>query len=343
MINRFLLGWLIIAITCMLGIAMQSGSVFRVEEDQAIAEVLEKLGDQPLPHQPDFSIPGVSAERGKELVLEGITRNAKGKKTKRQSKHFVCTSCHNMKREDPDLRVSDPQARLEYVVENGLPFLQGTTLYGAVNRTSFYNGDYEKKYGDLVKPARNNLREAIQLCAVECSQGRPLEDWEMESVLAYLWTIDLKINDLILSETEKQQIEMAVNGETGQNEAIDLINSKYLHGSPATFVDPPKDRKEGYEGITGNPENGKLVYDASCKHCHANERYSFFNIDDSKATFKFLKKHFPRYTKFSVYQVSRYGTSPKNGQRAYMPNYTLQKMSNQQMEDLKAYIELNAK
>ena len=92
----------------------------------------------------------------------------------KQSKHFVCTSCHNIQKEDPDLSIADPQARLEYARDMELPYLPGTTLYGAVNRTSFYNGDYEKKYGDLVKPARNNLREAIQLCAVECSQGRAL-------------------------------------------------------------------------------------------------------------------------------------------------------------------------
>ena len=159
----------------------------------------ESLGEE-VPNKVDPAINGVSPERGKELVLYGKTSKPNGGKTKKQSKHFVCTSCHNIQREDPDLTVSDPQARLEYVQKNGMPFLQGTTLYGAVNRTSFYNGDYEKKYGDLVKPARNSIREAIQLCAVECAQGRRLENWELESVLSYLWTIGLKMEDLGLPE-----------------------------------------------------------------------------------------------------------------------------------------------
>jgi len=60
----------------------------------------------------------------------------------------------------------------------------------------------------LVKPARNDLRKAIQLCAVECSQGRALEDWEMESVLAYLWTIGLKMNDLSFSKKELKSIKI---------------------------------------------------------------------------------------------------------------------------------------
>ena len=48
---------------------------------------------------------------------------------------------------------------------------RGTTFYGITNRETWYNDDYYKKYGDLVKPANENLVEAVQLCAMECSQG----------------------------------------------------------------------------------------------------------------------------------------------------------------------------
>ncbi len=314
-----------------------------LDQQDSVAEILEKLGDEPLPHQVDKTVEGVSAERGKELMLEGITVDASGNKTSKQSKHFVCTSCHNVQREDPDLSVSDPQARLEYVVEKGLPFLQGTALYGAVNRTSFYNDDYVKKYGDLVEKAKNDLREAIQLCAVECSQGRRLEAWELESILAYLWTIDLKISDLQLSEQELERIEKALNGQNDQAATIQLIKSRYLQASPATFATPPKDRKEGYPQIEGDAANGKLIYNQSCLHCHEGKRYSFYKLDDSKFSFRHLEKHIPKYTRYSLYQVGRYGTSPINGKRSYMPNYTLEKMSHQQMEDLRAYIEEMAK
>ncbi len=132
--------------------------------ETSVYEVLQQLGDPealPKPRQIDKK---VSIAAGKGIVLFGST---KGKTGKPQSKHFVCTSCHNVVREDPDLSKTDPQARLEFARDQGIPFLPGTSLYGAVNRTSFYNGDYEKKYGDLVKPARNNIREAIQICADE--------------------------------------------------------------------------------------------------------------------------------------------------------------------------------
>jgi mono/diheme cytochrome c family protein len=288
-------------------------------------------------------VKGANAEKGRDIVLKGITKKPRGGKTKKQSKQFVCTSCHNINKEDPDLRVSDPQARLEYVNENRLPYLQGTTLFGVVNRISFYNGDYQKKYGDLVTPARNNLREAIQLCAVECSQGRKMKDWEVESVLMYFWTLELRLEDLNLEEEDYSKVQSAISNfhNAKDQETIDFIQSQYQKSSPAHFITPPENRNTGY-GLKGVPENGKLIYNLSCKHCHEAQRYSFFNLDDSKITFKYLKNHFPKYSHSSIYQVARYGTSPKPGKRAYMPQYTAEKMSDQQLEDLRAYIELMA-
>ncbi len=310
--------------------------------DSRLAETLERLGDTPLPHRPNFNLPGVSAERGRELVLTGITTKPGGGKTNKQSKNFVCTACHNIAREDPDLRVSDPQARLQYVQAKGLPFVQGSPLYGVVNRTAFYNGFYEQKYGELVEPARNNLREAIQLCATQCSQGRRYENWELESVLAYLWTIDLKLGDLNLNDMDYQLINSALQNKNESKAAISLLQSKYQKASPATFAYPPDDRGKGYTQ-TGDPANGKLIYELSCLHCHEDGRFAFFRLDRSKQSFQYLQKHIPRYTRYSLYQVSRWGTSPVPGKHTYMPNYTAERLSNQQVEDLRAYIVQSAR
>lgn len=313
-----------------------------VDENSSLAAVLEQLGDTTLPNRANTNIAGVSAAQGEALVLTGFAQTKDGAKTSKQSAHFVCTSCHNIQRDEPDLSKTNPQARLDYVEKMGLPFLQGSALYGAVNRTSFYNGDYYKKYGDLVTPARNNIREAIQLCAVECAQGRRLEAWEVESILAYLWTIELKLGDLQLTESDYQQINNALTQKNQSSESIALLKSKYLTGSPATFSPPPTDWNVGYSE-EGNPKNGKRIYQLSCLHCHQDMRYSFFELDGSKATFQFLSKHIPRYTRYSIYQVARWGTTPLPGKRAYMPQYTLEKMNNQQLEDLRAYLEEEAK
>ncbi|MEM9930393.1 MAG: cytochrome c [Bacteroidota bacterium] len=336
--EKYIFYFLPLPLICLLVAFQPEDAVMTMTDDTPVAEVLKELGAEPAAHLVDKSADNVSVEAGKRLVLEGIAAAPYGGKTRRQSKHFLCTSCHNVVKEDPDLRVADPEARLQYAVDNDLPFLPGTTLYGVVNRTTFYNGDYEKKYGDLVRPARKNLREAIALCATECAQGRELENWEMESVLSYLWTIGLKMGDLDMPESGMGKVQMALQGNGDKAAAAELVQSYFLDNSPATFLTPPPDRKEGYEGLVGDATRGQQIYDLSCLHCHGERRYSFFNLDDSKYSLDFLEKHFTVYTRYSTYQVVRYGTSPMGGKRAYMPHYTQQRMSNQQVEDLRAYV-----
>ncbi len=311
--------------------------VIELDENYDVSKMLVTLGDT-LNWNVNTSIKGVSAQKGYDIIHTGFVENVKGKKQKKQSKHFVCTSCHNMDKEDPDLISNDPQARLEYTNDVGLPFLQGTTLWGAVSRRTFYNGDYVKKYGDLVYPARNNIREAIQLCAVECAQGRALDDWEIESVLAYLQTIDIKVKDLQLSAEEKATIKEGLNGGSSKKkEALFTLQSKYLPGSPATFLDPNEERKI-YEELTGDPANGNLIYQNSCLHCHENKRYSYFDLDNTKMTFKYLKNRVDGYSDQSIYQAIRFGIYSVSGRRSYMPHYTLEKMSKQQLVDLRSFI-----
>jgi len=316
----------VVLICCILLGASFSFEMQSISDEKSVVDILEEKGMDYSSKRPDFSIEGVSADVGKALFHDGFAPKPQGGTTSKQSKHFVCTSCHNIEKEDPDLSVVDPQARLIYTDKKGIPFLQGSTMYGAVNRDSYYNGDYEKKYGDLVYPARRNIRNAIQLCATECAQGRELKDWELESILAYLWTLELQLEDIGLDSREA--MELGVEG----------IQAKYLQNSPATFIPPPDDRKAG-TGLVGNPENGKLIYDNSCLHCHFRGRYSFFHLDSSRLSFKHLKRTMPKYSRHSIYQVIRWGVPSKSGKASYMPQYTKEKMSDQQLADLRAYIE----
>ncbi len=312
-------------------------------EEMQVQKVLEELGEASSPNYPDMVLPGATAEIGENIVKIGNSAGLDGNFTRRQSKHFVCTSCHNIEKESAYLNVEDPQERLEYTAEKGLPFVQGSPLYGIVNRVSFYNGDYEKKYGDLVDKARNNIREAIQLCAVECSQGRPLKNWEIESILMYLWSIDLKIKDFNYTQEELDIIESAIYEGQQKEKAADILKSKYLDHAPATFINPPENYKAGFTDITGNPENGKLIYENACLYCHMENDYSFYELDNDKITFRQLKRRMKIYDQRSFYHVNRYGTKPMAGKKAYMPHFTEEKMSNQQLEDLRAYILESAK
>jgi len=313
-----------------------------INKDTSLAEIQEQLGIDFGSKKPNMKIKGVSARVGEDLVKKGFSKIDGQKKAKRQSKHFVCTSCHNVKREDPNLAFVTPEARLKYVSDRGLPFMQATTLYGAVNRETYYNGDYEKKYGDLVKDARDDVRGAIQLCALECAQGRKLKDWELESILAYMWTIDLKLNDLELTEFELEAVEAAVEKGEAPKETLALLSSKYQKKSHATFMPPPPDRKAGV-GLPGNPTNGQLIYKNSCLHCHYQKRYSFLHLDEQKMSINHLDSKADTYNRHSLYQVVRYGTYSKYGKRSYMPRYSKERMSDQQLADLRAYIATEAK
>lgn len=309
-----------------------------IDEDDTVAKVLEMLGEDMSSKKPSKAIEGVSATAGEQLFKYGFADKVKGGKTRQQSKHFVCTSCHNVEKEDPNLTVSDPQARLEYTAKRNMPFLQGTTMYGAINRETYYNGDYEKKYGKLVEEARHDVRGAIQLCAVECAQGRALKDWELESMVAYLWSIGLKVEDLNMTEEEIKNIN---SGNIADADKMADIKSKYLLGSPAHFALPPVDRKVG-TGLQGDSANGKLVYENSCLHCHYKAKYSFFHLDNSRLSFKHLRKKAPTYHNHSLYQVTRWGVPSKSGKRSYMPHYPIEKLSDQQLTDLMTYIEEQA-
>lgn len=311
------------------------------DEKSTVASVLIALGEEP----PKHFLPQNEqlAKTGEDLVKYGQTIGPDGKRTRHISKHYVCTTCHNLEQEDPDLRFSDPAARLTYVKAKGIPFLQGTTFKGIVNRESWYNDDYVKKYGDeKIQIAHEDLRASIQLCAIECSQGRPMEDWEIEAVLAYYWTLQFNLLDLGFSNGDYEQLNAEWDNPAQQEVLRQWIKGFYNQKSPAHFYDAPASKSKGYEGLVGNPAAGKDLYELSCLHCHKSGGVSHYILDDSELSFQHLKKMIPKDSHFSLYQIIAYGTYAIPGHRPYMPHYPEERMSKQQVEDLRAYIEARA-
>lgn len=317
------------------------------DENATVTQVLSDLGE---PHQKHFIKPTAEQiKRGEEIVKVGYTTDAKGRKTTKVSKHYVCTSCHNLQREDPILSESNPETRLPYVKAHKIPFLQGTTFWGITNRESWYNDDYVRKYGDeKITIANKDLREAIQLCAIECSQGRHMEAWEIEDVLAYYTSLELKMSDLDLTKADWEKLKKDGADASKKQATIAWLKSKYATKSPAHFYDSPRSKKAGYEGTkAGNPAIGKDIYDLSCQYCHQAKNgdlgVSHLVLDESKLSFQFLKSKMFKTSHMSIYQIIPYGTYAIPGYRPYMPHYPLERMSKQQVEDLRAYIFQKAK
>lgn len=284
------------------------------------------------------------ARMGEELVKDGRTVGPNGKRTKYISKHYVCTTCHNLEIEDPDLRVSDPETRLTFARENNLPFLQGTTFKGIVNRESWYNDDYVKKYGDeKIERAHEDLRESIQLCAIECSQGRPMKDWEIEAVLAYYWKLQYTLEDLGMNAEQIEKLNSEKSNPDNYETLRTWLRSFYNTKSPAHFYDAPADKNTGYEGLVGDVARGQDIYELSCLHCHQPEGVSHYVLDHSKLSFRHLKRMIKKDSHFSLYQIIAYGTYAIPGHKPYMPHYPEERMNKQQVEDLRAYVEEMAK
>jgi len=299
--------------------------------DEPVYEVLKSLGESRPDHFVEMT--DETVKRGKELIKLGRAVGPSGKRGKYISKFYTCTSCHNVVREDPDLTVVSQDARLDYAVEKNIPYLQGSTFWGIVNRETWYNDDYVLKYGDLVTKAEHSLKESISLCATVCSQGRSLEDWETESILAYFWSLQIKMSDLDMSESDISSFDSKTN-----DEKIALIKSKFLQKSPATFVDPPTDKLIGYD-FEGRPAKGKAIFELGCQHCHRPDGESDVIFSNNDLTLNWLNKHITDDGDKSIYQIIRKGTYAAYGHKEYMPHYTLEKMSHQQVEDLRVFIQ----
>jgi mono/diheme cytochrome c family protein len=310
-----------------------------IEQGDKLVEVLHDLGQEYPDHYLNET-DSAAIKRGYELIHIGKTKPPDGFASKAISNFYTCTSCHNVEREDPDLTLVDQDARLKYAMKNELAYLQGSTFWGVVNKESWYNDDYVLKYGRLVDEAKKSLKGSIQLCAKVCSQGRELKEWEMNSMLAYLWTLQMEIEDLDLADSELQLAsELA---KSNPDSARAFIKSHYLTKSPATFAELPESKEKGYP-LEGRPKYGKAIYELGCQHCHHAYGESDLVLDNSILTFKWLKKHMPENSKKSIYEIIRNGSYSELGHKEYMPNYTLEKMSHQQVEDLRAYIESNLK
>jgi mono/diheme cytochrome c family protein len=315
----------------------ENGSVRTINvKELPVSEALIMLGDDKMIHHLD-GFDASKAKIGEDLILYGKTK-IDGKYSKRISKYFVCIDCHNLGREFTNLSSESPEDRFKYAKENGLTFLPGSTFWGIYNRTTFYNDDYKKKYGTLVDNARDTLQNATQVCAKYCSAGRYLEDWELESIMHYYKEHELKIKDLDLSENTLKNIQKFSKLKVEEKrDLIELIKNSYRQAYSATFLETMPTEQRKY-GTGGDPETGKLIYYKSCLHCHAGKRVTNLNLDDGVLTAKMFLRNMKNYSDKSLYQIIRHGTYSRTGRKQYMPLYTEEKMSDNQINDLVAYI-----
>lgn len=302
--------------------------------DQWVWNLLQQLGN-PLPTHVQLEPDPKYIDAGKKLIEQGWARNPEtNKKGSVISAVFLCTDCHNQVAEFAFPHESSSSKRLEYAMKNNIPFLPGSSFYGIVNRSVWYAGEYTKKYGDWAKRAQNDLSEAIQLCAKECSSGRMLEDWELKAVLAYFNQLQIGIDDLDLSPSERAKLQ---NENVSNENKSALLQEKLPPVPEAHFlnpISPNQGKKYGEESI----QRGKFIYENSCQHCHKPEGPSQLILDDYRSSFQWLWKQRDESTSENFLRAIRYGTSTYSGNKGYMPAFTKEKLSDAQLKDLMNYI-----
>ena len=186
--------------------------------------------------------------------------------------------------------------------------------------------------------ARDTLSNAIQLCSKYCSSGRYLKDWELDALMHYFKKNELKVNDIDLTDSELKAIANLENTSAEDRETFaKKIMSKYRQSYSATFLDPIQRDKRKY-GEGGDAQNGEAIYDKSCISCHAYKRVTYLSLDKGKLSGDMFWRNIRNYSDKSLYQIVRYGTHSKFGRKQYMPLFTKEKMSDEQLNDLVAYI-----
>jgi mono/diheme cytochrome c family protein len=76
-----------------------------------------------------------------------------------------------------------------------------------------------------------------------------------------------------------------------------------------------------------------------CLHCHGmGKDITNFEFDSDKLTFSFLSGKLKKENHFTVPYIVRKGTYAVGGRRQYMPQYPIQKISDNQLFDLMGYI-----
>ena len=282
-----------------------------------------------------------NAEIGKSLIFNGSAINPyTGKLSPKLNNVYTCNACHNSEKEFSTLLDTSAIDRFNYAKEHNLPYLPANSFYGIVNRVYFFTGSYQTQYSTELdfKGAPTNLRKAINFCAQHIAHGRPLEKWETESILAYLWTLQLKIKDLNIPEDEMEKIEFAIKEKVSTARAVNLIENKYKDRYTTNFVAPMTyrslDSKTADSEIRFN--NGKKLYELSCMHCHEEKRFAPIALDYNKKTFQLMDKRLQQGHKSSIYKIVREGSVSKKG---CMPFYTQEKFSDEQLIDLRVYVQ----
>lgn len=236
---------------------------------------------------------------------------------------------------------------------------------------SYYNWKGTPQKPNPFSDAGTNLDSAIGLCSDVCSKGQRLNEREIRAVRAYLQSKQLKIGN-VLTENEICAANILFSSARSEVPAAEInrlknqiktyVDTRYQRQRPATFAK----EKESYAAVNrivsaggGDANRGEEIFERTCMHCHSEEARRTTGIFEGTATpiLVFSKnRRTGRYLKRSYEHVRdgssklikalRSGVERFNSQtdpvawdkNPYMPLYTKEDLSDEQIADLMAYV-----
>jgi len=184
----------------------------------------------------------------------------------------------------------------------------------------------------------DSLEDAIQVCSAYCSAGRYLEAWELYALLAFFWDQEIKLHDLDLSPEQSAHLKTLLKSPSPDHRSAErlrvLLAGKYAKKADNTFrgvfkgisYTPQGSITVGYEDgttFTGHPGRGERLWPLSCGRCHGT-------------------KNLPQKAKHFTQDLGKFHKMLAKGTRhrdkAYMPNFTLERLSRQQAADILVYL-----
>ncbi|MEM6916631.1 MAG: cytochrome c, partial [Verrucomicrobiota bacterium] len=261
--------------------------------------------------------------------------NSNGKKL---SEYFFCADCHSSEREQSLLSDSPSAAELlHFAHEKELPLLPGPTFAGITNRDAFFESEMATSL-DSPSGVNSSLEKAVQFCSTTLAQGRQLNALEMQSVLAYLHSLEWRVGDLGFRGADLAELKRRSLNPREYRSIRDDLRKRFPTRAKSTQGELPADSGSGYASrATRDPKRGDLVWSRACLHCHGAEGASPHFFGDRDSTWEKLQRLFEDGT---VYLHIREGSKRESG--VHMPPYPDEKLGEQEIEDLRAFIELQA-
>ncbi|MEM1441161.1 MAG: cytochrome c [Verrucomicrobiota bacterium] len=301
-----------------------------ISDATPLEDFLLLVGAETKPRPAGSQDPGL-AEAGRNLIYEGRLPSAEGQ---RLSEYFYCADCHSSEREMAILNSEGSASEhLDFAVAKELALQPAPSFAGVSNRLGFFESEMAKTL-DPPKEANSSLEGAVQFCATTIAKGRELNPVEVQSVIAYLYSLEWRIGDLGFRGADLAELKRrALNPREHR-----FIREEMLQRFPARTIatpgEPPSDPLAGYSiEETPDPSRGNEIWAQACLQCHDAEGASPHFFGDRDSTYRKLLSLFEDGT---VYRYIREGSGAGSG--IQMPSFPKEKLGDKEIEDLRAFI-----